>query len=40
MRHFVDLFHLVLLFGSAGRHARLAVCKAGLKVLYKCLILI
>lgn len=29
MRHFVDLFHLVLVFGGVGRHARLAECKHG-----------
>ena len=31
MRHFVDLFHLVLVFGGVGRHARLAKCKDSLK---------
>ena len=31
MRHFVDLFHLVLVFGGVGRHARLAECKDSLK---------
>jgi hypothetical protein len=35
MRHFVDLFHLVLVFGGVGRHARLAKCKVSLKVVVK-----